>query len=298
MTSPFLKHVHSKSDMDKLLKEKTTVLVDFHAAWCQPCHTIAPLFSQLADQYKNVTFAKVDVDKVQSVAKQYGVVAMPTFVMIQNKQVVETLKGADRKGLEDLVKRYAPIPDAYGVASGSGSGDAISAGDVSLLEYLDLPQVNCLNESLEHTLKPLVENRSRNMKESVYLESDADEQLLITLVFNQVVRIRSLVLQTQSPNQGPKTIKLAINKPSIGFDDIEDAVEPDVVQVFDVPEDSLKDAKHLHLRFVRLQRVNSLHIFVASNHGGVDETRIDAIDVFGQPVATTQMSGLKKGEDE
>lgn len=71
-----------------------------------------------------------------------------------------------------------------------------------------------------------------------------------------------MVLQTRSPNQGPKAIKLAINKPSIGFDDIEDAGEPDVVQVLDVPEDSLKDGGHIGLRFVRLQRVNSLHVSV------------------------------------
>ncbi|KAG8993770.1 hypothetical protein FRB95_003937 [Tulasnella sp. JGI-2019a] len=296
MTSPFIKHIYSQKEMDTLLNEKAAVLVDFHAAWCGPCHAIAPFFSQLADKYKTVTFVKVDVDKVKAVAEKYKVTTMPTFVMIKNKEVIDTLKGADPKQLQDMVTKHAPTVDTYGGAS--GSSEAASAGDVSLLEYLDLPQVNCLNESLEHTLKSILTNRTRNMNDSLYLESDADEQLLITLAFNQIVRIRSLVIQTRSPSKGPKSIKLAINNPSIGFDDIENAEEPTVVQAFDVPEDSLEDGKHLHLRFVRLQRVNELHIFVGSNHGGEDETRIDAIDVFGQPVATTQMSGLKKAEED
>lgn len=286
--------------MTALLNEKSVVLVDFHASWCGPCHAIAPFFSQLADKYRTVTFAKVDVDKVAAVAKKYNVTAMPTFIMIKDKEVVETLKGADPRGLETLVKKYAPkTSTSTAGASGSGSGDAVTAGDISLLEYLETPQVHCLNESSAHTLKSIVANRSRNTSDSVYLESDADEQLLLNLPFRQVVRIRSLVLHTRAPNhaKGPKSIKIAINNPSMGFDDIENAVEPDVVQVFDVPEDSVKDGKHLHLRFVKLQRVNSLHIFVSSNHGGEDETRIDAIDIFGQPVATTQMGGLKKADD-
>jgi len=293
MSSPFLKHIHSQEEFDTLLNDKSTVLVDFHASWCGPCHAIAPFYSQLADKHKTITFAKLDIDKVKSVAGKYQLSAIPTFILFKNKEAVETIKGADPKRLEALVVKHAPKADEYG-ASGSGSGEPASASDVSLLEYLDMPQVNCLNESQEHPLKGIVANRSRNTSDSVYLVSDADEQLLINLVFNQVVRIRSLILHSRAPNQGPKTIKLTINKTTIGFDDIEDATEPEVVQVFDVPEDSLKDGKHLHLKFVRLQRVNSLHIFVASNHGDEDETRIDAIDVFGQPVATPQVHNLRK----
>jgi len=298
--SPYIKHIASQAELDTLLKEKSVVIIDFHASWCGPCHAIAPFYSQMADRFRTVSFTKVDVDKVKSVAQKYKVTAMPTFVIIKDRNVVDTLKGADPKGLEDLLKKHAPKEDPHTSASGSGSGsgDAPSAGDISLLEFLELPQVNCLNESSQHNLKSIIPNRRRNMNESQYLESDADEQLLITLAFNQVVRIRSLVIQTRDPKKGPKKIKLAINKPSIGFDEVESAEEPEVAQVLDVPEESLKDGKQLHLRFVRLQRVNSLHIFVASNHGGEDETRIDAIDVFGQPVATTQMSALKKADDE
>ncbi|KAG8910664.1 hypothetical protein FRC01_006203 [Tulasnella sp. 417] len=221
---------------------------------------------------------------------------MPTFVLIKNKEVVEQLKGADPKGLRNLVSKHAPKADESSEASGSGDAGP-SKSDVSLLEYLDSTQINCLNENPDHTLKSIVGNKVRNSSEA-YLESDADEQLLLTIPFNQVVRIRSIVIHTKEAAKGPKDIKIDINKPSIGFDDIEDAKEPAVVQEIAVPEDFVAEGKHVHLRFVRLQRVNSLHIFVGSNHGGEDETRIDAIDVFGQPVATTQMTGFRKAEDD
>lgn len=43
-------------------------------------------------------------------------------------------------------------------------------------------QINCLNENSDHTLQSIISKRSRNKDESVYLESDADEQLLLTIV--------------------------------------------------------------------------------------------------------------------
>ncbi|KIO19191.1 hypothetical protein M407DRAFT_246251 [Tulasnella calospora MUT 4182] len=296
MASPWLRHINKESELNQLTDTKPVVVIDFHATWCGPCHAIAPLYSQLADQYKTVTFTKVDVDKLQSVAKKYNVTAMPTFVVVKDRQEVDRIKGADQKALRSLVQKHAPKADESSEASGSGEGGP-APSDVSLLEYLDLNQVNCLNENQDHTLKSIIGNRVRNSS-AAYLESDADEQLLLTLPFNQVVRIRSIVIHTKEAQNGPKDIKLDINKPSIGFDDIEDAKEPAVVQEITVPEDFVAEGKHIHLRFVRLQRVNSLHIFVSSNHGGVDETRIDAIDVFGQPVVTMQMAGFKKTEDD
>lgn len=54
---------------------------------------------------------------------------MPTFVMLVDKKEVGRVKGADPKGIQDLVTKHAPKADASG-ASGSGSGDSASASDV------------------------------------------------------------------------------------------------------------------------------------------------------------------------
>lgn len=78
--------------------------------------------------------------------------------------------------------------------------------------------------------------------------------------FNQAVRVRSVVLHTADPQKGPKSIKLLINRNAIGFEDVEDAKEPEVAQVLEVPEDAVKEGRPIDLRFVRFQTVNSLHV--------------------------------------
>ncbi|GLB35225.1 putative PITH domain containing protein [Lyophyllum shimeji] len=169
--------------------------------------------------------------------------------------------------------------------------------DVSLLEYLDLSQLNCLNEAADHTLKAILAQKRRNTS-SNYLLSDADEQLLLNIPFNQAVRVRSIIIQGSVAEQAPRTIKLAANRPTLGFEDLEDADEPEIAQVLSLSEADVKEGRVVRLRFVRFQAVNSLHIFVGSNQANEDTTRIDAIDILGVPVETTKdLSGLRKQEE-
>ncbi|KAG8771396.1 Thioredoxin-like protein 1 [Ceratobasidium sp. 428] len=293
----FLRQIHNAADLETLLTNKASglVVIDFHATWCGPCHAIAPVYNQLSQQYTHVAFAKVDVDAVPDVAKN----AMPTFLFIKNKVVVETIRGADKSALESALTTHAPpAPAPASLGEGPSVKDESAASkDVSLLEYLDSTQLNCLNESDTHNVKSILGNKIRNTGKS-YLESDSDEQLLINLYFNQSVRIRSIIIHTVDASHAPKTIKLAINRPALGFEDVESAAEPEMAQVFEElsPED-IANSRRIPLRFVRFQSVTSLHIFVASNQGGEDETQINAIDVFGQPVETTKMAGLRQTED-
>jgi len=117
---------------------------------------------------------------------------------------------------------------------------------------------------------------------------------LLPSQFNRTVKIRSIVLQTSIATQAPKTVKFLINRPSLGFEDAEDSVENEV----ELSQDDVEAGKAIALKYVRFQAVNSLHIFVASNQGGEDQSRIDVLDIIGQPVQTTRdLSGLKKQED-
>ncbi|KAG6813101.1 hypothetical protein H0H92_013955 [Tricholoma furcatifolium] len=144
---------------------------------------------------------------------------------------------------------------------------------VSLLQYLDLSQLNCLNESPDHTLKSILAQKARN-NSSNFLESDADAQLLLSLPhqqpilsyqFNQTVKVQSIVLHSSKVDQAPLEVKIAINRPNLGFSDIEDAVEPAVTQVLELTKDDVMAGKPAGLRFVRFQAVNSLH-----NYKGLD----------------------------
>ncbi len=88
-------HIGSESDFKKLVLEGNRVsLVDFHATWCAPCHTLAPTISALAKKYAGrVAVCKIDVDEVQSVARQYGIRSIPTVLFIKNGKEMDRLIG-------------------------------------------------------------------------------------------------------------------------------------------------------------------------------------------------------------
>jgi len=286
-----IRHIRSLEEHNDLLEAKkdAVVVYDFHASWCGPCHQIAPVFEQLSQKYNNIAFAKVDVDAVTDVAAMYSVSSIPTFLVVKNKTVVDQLRGADPVALRSMVQKHT---------GAGGEEPSTSSGEISLLEFVDLTQVNCLNEASPNTIKSIIHQKRANTDKNYFLLSDADEQLIINITFNQTVRVRSLMLKSLDAQQGPKDVKLMINNSSAGFDDFETATEPAVAQAIQFSEDDVREGKAVNLRFVRFQSVKVLSIFIASNHGDSEQTRIDAVDISGLPVQTTKdLSGLKRQEE-
>lgn len=74
------------------------------------------------------------------------------------------------------------------------------------------------------------------------------------------MRVRALVIIGSVTDQAPKRIKLLVNRPSIGFEDVEDAEEPVAAQIVELTKDEVSKGQKIALRFVRFQNVNSLHV--------------------------------------
>ncbi|KAF7298087.1 Thioredoxin h [Mycena chlorophos] len=96
-----------------------SVAVDFHAQWCAPCKVIAPKFQDLASEYPQTVFLRVDVDEQKAIAAKYQISAMPTFLAFKSGKVVDMLRGADPYGLAALVSKNSgpnppvpPLPEA------------------------------------------------------------------------------------------------------------------------------------------------------------------------------------------
>jgi thioredoxin 1 len=96
--------------LQEILRNNPLVLVDFTASWCGPCKRIAPKFQELSEQYPEITFCKVDVDECPEAADEYKIRSMPTFLMIQESEIVDQLLGAKEESLLELINR-APTPN-------------------------------------------------------------------------------------------------------------------------------------------------------------------------------------------
>jgi thioredoxin 1 len=92
----------------EVLKSSVPVLVDFWASWCGPCRMVAPIISQLADEYTGkIKVGKVNVDEERELAATYKVMSIPTMVLFKDGKAVDQVIGARPKGdLEKLIKKH------------------------------------------------------------------------------------------------------------------------------------------------------------------------------------------------
>ncbi|GAA5892861.1 hypothetical protein JCM8208_004107 [Rhodotorula glutinis] len=282
--------VSSAAQLDSLTSDPSRVsIVDFHAVWCGPCKAIAPVYQRLASQFPTVAFLKVDVDQVPAVAQRFSVTAMPTFIVLKGSTKVDEMKGANPAGLMALVKKHAPSGASVSSSGAQAPQEKGLEGFTSLNSQVDQSQVHCLNEASDHTLKGLLRGGGDK-----WLESDADEQLLLQIPLQQAIKLRALRFTTLPAHlaHAPKTVRLFVNAPSTDFDT---SAEPAQEVVLD--EEQAKGNKSVELRFVRFQSVTHLSVFVVDNQGGEDESRIDKLELVGLEVAGTKMSDLKAEEE-
>ncbi|XP_010546599.1 PREDICTED: PITH domain-containing protein At3g04780 [Tarenaya hassleriana] len=171
------------------------------------------------------------------------------------------------------------------------SASGIPKGQVDLLDFIDWSGVECLNQSSSHSLPNALKQGYRE-DDGLNLESDADEQLLIYIPFNQVVKLHSFAIKGPE-EEGPKTVKLFSNKENMGFSNVNDYLPSDFAEL---SEDNLK-GKPVILKYVKFQNVRSLTIFIEDNQSGSEVTKVQKIALYGTTVETTDMKGLKKVED-
>ncbi len=80
-------------DLSKSIAQNGKVIVDCYANWCGPCRMLSPIIDEIADELTDINFYKLDVDESEEIAKQYGIMSIPTLLFFNHGELKEKSVG-------------------------------------------------------------------------------------------------------------------------------------------------------------------------------------------------------------
>jgi thioredoxin 1 len=89
--------VNKNNFNQEVLNSDKPVLIDFWAPWCGPCRMVVPLVEEIAKERSDIKVVKFNVDEEQELAMQFGVMSIPTLVVMKNGKIVNQVTGARPK---------------------------------------------------------------------------------------------------------------------------------------------------------------------------------------------------------
>jgi thioredoxin 1 len=83
----------------EVLGSESPVLVDFWAEWCGPCHAVAPVLAQIAEERSELRLVKVNIDEEPEIARRYGIMSIPTMILFDAGEPKAAAVGAQPKSM-------------------------------------------------------------------------------------------------------------------------------------------------------------------------------------------------------
>lgn len=90
-------NINKNNFRNEVLDSEKPVLLDFWASWCGPCRMVSPIVDEIAAERNDIKVGKVNVDEQPELAGQFGVMSIPTLVVMKGGKVVNQMVGARPK---------------------------------------------------------------------------------------------------------------------------------------------------------------------------------------------------------
>ena len=87
----------NKENFETVKNSEKTVLLDFYADWCGPCRMVSPIVDEIAEEREDILVGKINVDNEPELAQKFGVISIPTLVILKDGKVVNQSAGARPK---------------------------------------------------------------------------------------------------------------------------------------------------------------------------------------------------------
>ena len=87
----------TKENFEEIKNGTKPVLLDFYADWCGPCRMVAPIIEEIGNERDDIVVGKINVDEQEELAQQFGVMSIPTLVVLKNGEITNQVAGSRPK---------------------------------------------------------------------------------------------------------------------------------------------------------------------------------------------------------